>query len=75
MSNTYHMPKVLNIHLWGMHANISTTYEVALMIDVGRITVHGRCQMMTMTRRTMPQPIVYNELAICVRSHIAFLLL
>ena len=35
-----HIPKLVDMYLGGMYANIHATYEVAPMSDVARITVH-----------------------------------
>ena len=39
-----HIPKLLNVHLWGKNANVYVTYEVAPINDVARIAVHKRCR-------------------------------
>ena len=36
MPQIYHMPKLLNVHLWGMYSNIYDKYEVAPINDVAQ---------------------------------------
>ena len=38
--HTYDMPKLLNMHLWEMYANIYATDKVALISEVAIIAVH-----------------------------------
>ena len=35
------MPNLLNMHLWGMHANIYATYDIDSTNDVARISLHS----------------------------------
>ena len=41
MPQIWHMPKLLNMHLWEKYANICGTYEVASINNVARIAVHN----------------------------------
>ena len=36
----WHMPKLLDMHLWEKYVNIQATYEVAPIYDVARVAVH-----------------------------------
>ena len=48
MLQTWHVPKFIDLHVWGKYANRHVTYEAALNNGVARITVH-RLMMTIMT--------------------------
>ena len=58
MSQIWHMPKLLDMHLCGEYADIHTIYEVTPINNVARIAVHIQRR-----RRRRQSPITYTELA------------
>ena len=39
MAKIWHMPKLLDMNLWGKYANIHVTYEVASIDNIARIAL------------------------------------
>ena len=64
-----HMPKLLDMHLWGRYVNIHATYEANPIIDLARIAVHRwQCQCQMKKWWWCHSQVIYTELAILLKQ-------